>query len=412
MAYTIKKGDTLSGIAKKYGTTVSALMKANSYIKNANLIYTGNKLTIPGSSSSSKKTTSTKKKTATTTKTTTKTTTPTKTTQQLASDYAKAQTSGVGNETQALLDQYNKSAQAQQDALNQRQELAVNQINAQKDDVMEAYNTNARQAYINKMLGQKNVQQQLSQAGLNTTGVMNSAYSNLENSYGNSLSTLQANRDKNINDINRQVNDTNMQYEIQRNELLSNIENARLELQKYGNELSYQRYQDAINNYMNFANFDYQKSIDTRDFNYQKSIDTRNFNYKKSRDKVADNQWKQELNLQKKNLSSSGSSRSSGGRRSSSSSGGRRSSSKSSKSSVKVNVSNSNNTKSVGNTSSSKNRLSGKVSNLPEYALDKTITNLISGTKANSTTRKRLLTGQLKIGNITQKEYDYLLKLK
>ena len=386
--YKIKSGDTLSGIAKKYGTTVSALMGANKNIKNANLIYAGNTLTIPGSSSSSKKTTSKK----TTTTNTSKTKTPTKTTQQLAMDYAKNQTANVGSETQALLAQYNKAAQAQQDALNQRQELAVNQINAQKDDVLEAYHTNARQAYINKMLGQKNVQQQLSQAGLNTTGVMNSAYSNLENTYGNSLSTLQASRDKNINDINRQVNDTNMQYDIQRNELLSNIENARLDLQKYGNELAYSRYQDAINNYMNFANFDYQKQIDKRDYDYQVA-----------RDKVADSQWLKTYELQKKNLSSGGSKRSSGGRKSS---GG-------SKSSSKLTVSKTSTAKNTSNSkSTSSNRLSGKTSNLPEYALDKTITNLISGTKANSTERKRLLTGQLKIGNITQKEYEYLLKVK
>lgn len=45
--YTIKKGDTLSAIAKRYGTTVDKLMQANPYIKNKNLIYTGNKLQIP-----------------------------------------------------------------------------------------------------------------------------------------------------------------------------------------------------------------------------------------------------------------------------------------------------------------------------------------------------------------------------
>ena len=44
--YTIKKGDTLWELAKKYGTTVDALAKANN-IKNPNLIYAGAKLTIP-----------------------------------------------------------------------------------------------------------------------------------------------------------------------------------------------------------------------------------------------------------------------------------------------------------------------------------------------------------------------------
>ncbi len=47
--YRIKSGDTLSGIASRYKTSVSALMKANPQIKNANLIYAGKSLNIPGS---------------------------------------------------------------------------------------------------------------------------------------------------------------------------------------------------------------------------------------------------------------------------------------------------------------------------------------------------------------------------
>jgi LysM repeat protein len=49
MNYRIKSGDTLSAIAKRNHTTVGALMKANPQIKNANLIYAGKTLNIPGS---------------------------------------------------------------------------------------------------------------------------------------------------------------------------------------------------------------------------------------------------------------------------------------------------------------------------------------------------------------------------
>lgn len=45
--YTIKRGDTLSAIAKRYGTTVSKLMEANPYITNKNMIYAGKTLQIP-----------------------------------------------------------------------------------------------------------------------------------------------------------------------------------------------------------------------------------------------------------------------------------------------------------------------------------------------------------------------------
>jgi len=47
--YTVHRGDTLSGIASRYGTTVAALMRANGL--GSYLIYTGQRLVIPGGSS-------------------------------------------------------------------------------------------------------------------------------------------------------------------------------------------------------------------------------------------------------------------------------------------------------------------------------------------------------------------------
>ena len=44
--YTVKAGDTLSGIAAKYGTTYQALAEYNG-ISNPNLIYVGQKIRIP-----------------------------------------------------------------------------------------------------------------------------------------------------------------------------------------------------------------------------------------------------------------------------------------------------------------------------------------------------------------------------
>jgi len=47
MAYTIQKGDTLSQLAQKHGTTVAELMKLNPQIKDPNKIYAGEGLTLP-----------------------------------------------------------------------------------------------------------------------------------------------------------------------------------------------------------------------------------------------------------------------------------------------------------------------------------------------------------------------------
>ena len=70
VTHKVVKGDTLSAIAKKYGTTVDAIAKLNG-IKNVNLIYVGQVLTISGATASTA--TTTKPSTPTASKTTTST---------------------------------------------------------------------------------------------------------------------------------------------------------------------------------------------------------------------------------------------------------------------------------------------------------------------------------------------------
>lgn len=47
--YIVQQGDTLSGIAQRFGTTTSALMQANPQITQASLIFPGERLVIPNS---------------------------------------------------------------------------------------------------------------------------------------------------------------------------------------------------------------------------------------------------------------------------------------------------------------------------------------------------------------------------
>jgi LysM repeat protein len=56
-AYTVQRGDTLSAIAARYGTTVAAIMQANGL--HSSIIYVGQRLAIPGASGSSGATSST-----------------------------------------------------------------------------------------------------------------------------------------------------------------------------------------------------------------------------------------------------------------------------------------------------------------------------------------------------------------
>jgi len=55
--YTVKRGDTLSGIAARYGLDWRTLWKANPQIKNPNLIYPGQQISIPTTSKTKEETT-------------------------------------------------------------------------------------------------------------------------------------------------------------------------------------------------------------------------------------------------------------------------------------------------------------------------------------------------------------------
>lgn len=46
-SYTVRKGDTLWGIAQRYGVSLTALIAANPQIKNPNLIYPGEEVQLP-----------------------------------------------------------------------------------------------------------------------------------------------------------------------------------------------------------------------------------------------------------------------------------------------------------------------------------------------------------------------------
>ena len=47
ISYTVQAGDSMWKIAEKYQVGVSEIISSNSQIKNSNLIYPGQKLTIP-----------------------------------------------------------------------------------------------------------------------------------------------------------------------------------------------------------------------------------------------------------------------------------------------------------------------------------------------------------------------------
>ena len=401
MAYKIQRGDTLSGIAQKYNTSVNELMSLNPYIKNANLIYAGNSLELPNQQPTTTSTVTNASTPSNNTNVSTPTTSaaPQKTTQELAEEYARNATVGIGNETGNLLSQYEKIAENQKKALEESKNQSINQISGQKDIINQNYMDNARQAYINKMLSSKAVEQEMAMRGLNTSGIVSDVYANVENSYGNNLANLQKNRDNSIKDIDTQINNINSEYAIKQYELLSEIENAKMDLQKYGNELAYSRYQDALNNYLNFANQDYTKEqARIAQENYLKELE-----YKKEQDRIAQENWLKEYELSLRQLANS----------SNRSSGSSRSSNYSSSNNWQITDNTGTDTTNVGNNASENTGTSNTNTSSNQSELDprtvRMAETMLNNTSPNSLQRREYLRKMLIARQITPTEFNQLL---
>lgn len=177
-------------------------------------------------------------------------------TNKTVEDYAREQTSSITDYNNKLLQQYEQIAESQKNALNLNKENAVNQINSQRDTVNQNALQEARQAYINKMLAQKDMKQTLSQSGLSTSGTSGTAYGSINNSYGENLNNITMNKNNALKDIDNQVNATNLTYAQKEQDLLADIASTRLQLSQNNSDRYQQAYQQAVNNYMQYKDYE------------------------------------------------------------------------------------------------------------------------------------------------------------
>lgn len=179
-------------------------------------------------------------------------------TNKTVEDYAREQTSSITDYNNKLLQQYEQIAENQKNALNLNKENAVNQINSQRSTVNQNALQEAKQAYINKMLAQKDMKQTLSQSGLSTTGTTGTAYGSINNSYGENLNNITMNKNNALKDIDNQVNSTNLTYAQKEQELLADIAATKLQLSQNNSDRYQQAYQQAVDNYMKYKNYEAQ----------------------------------------------------------------------------------------------------------------------------------------------------------
>lgn len=351
--YTVKKGDTLSAIAKQYGTTYQEIAKANG-ISDPNKIYVGQTLNIGGNDSSASQTTTSKPATATSTPAASNTATETnewsydpfkvsdstaaadKKRQELAAQkpgdftYDAYEKSDIVKQAEALLQQQlaNKPGEYQSAWQTQLDEILNNILNRDKfsyDLNSDALYQQYKDQYV--LQGQQAMMDTMGQAAALTGGYGNSyAQTAGQQTYQGYLQQLndrvpelyqlaldQYNRegDELYNQYGLYMDRENQDYGRYRDSMsdyyteLDRLTNDA----RYQSETDYGRYMDAYNmaygqhrdqmsDYytdLGLANEDYWNQYN-RD--YGQYVDDRNLSYQQNRDTVSDSQWQQSLQYQ------------------------------------------------------------------------------------------------------------------
>ena len=283
--YTIKNGDTLSGIAKSTGTTVDELVKLNN-IADPNKIYAGESLTLPSASASTGKTSGAGKATEQSTGFTYDKFT--------YDDYAESDTVKAANAAlQAQIDAkpgaYQSKWQGQIDSII---DSILNREKFSYDVNSDALYQQYKDQY--SALGKMAMQDTMGQAAAMTGGYGNSYASTAGNqAYQSYLSQL--------NEVVPELYGMALdRYNAEGQELynqyglLTDQEN-----QDYGRyQDEYSKWADERNYlqgvYSDERSFDYGKYASEREFAYGTYADDKNYAYNEYRNAIADQQWQTE----------------------------------------------------------------------------------------------------------------------
>lgn len=114
-------------------------------------------------------------------------------------------------QTAALEKMYNdqlqsyRDAQAAQEAQQQAQtQQTINNLEAERPKINDQYKSSAAQAYVNKMIQQRDLPQRMAALGL-TGGASETSQLKLNTMYGNNMNDLTRQRDSSTNDLNLRI---------------------------------------------------------------------------------------------------------------------------------------------------------------------------------------------------------------
>lgn len=167
-----------------------------------------------------------------------------------ANKYAQQQADTFRNSLQYLIDQQNQQKLIDEQTATSRYQNLLTQINQQIDPVNTRYKNDAQQAYINKMLGSKEIEANLSQMGLNTQGFGVTQQALNESSYGSNLNALKINRNETLQNLENQATNATGEYNTDLLSLSSDYSGRLSELMQAIESQVASKYDTTYNNYV------------------------------------------------------------------------------------------------------------------------------------------------------------------
>lgn len=170
-----------------------------------------------------------------------------------AMNYAQSGANTWKNDMQYLIDMQNQQKLLDQQTATQKYQNLINQINQQRSPIQQQYDANTQAAYLNKMLAGRQINQNISQMGLNASGFGVGAQLANETAYGQNLNQLNLANAQAMQALDNQITNTTGEYNASLSGLENQYTSRLMDLQKYISEGVQSQYNTLYNRYMDEA---------------------------------------------------------------------------------------------------------------------------------------------------------------
>lgn len=172
-----------------------------------------------------------------------------------AMDYAKKQADTFRDTLSYLVDKQNEQTKLKESLAKTNYENLVNQINSAKANLEQTYEENARQAYVNKLLGAQEIGAGISRMGLSDSGFRATQDVLNNNQYSANLNKLALDRATGLRGINDQLVGAQNSYNANLLDIQADANDRLTSLNQYIENQVAGRYNDAFNQYMTNAEY-------------------------------------------------------------------------------------------------------------------------------------------------------------